>query len=50
MSNENTPTIHSGDKIEVAGQQFEVKALNFSHKDPVLIIEAHLVDYVEDDR
>ena len=50
MSNENTPTIHSGDKIEVAGQQFEVKALNFSHKNPVLIIEAHLVDYIEDDR
>jgi hypothetical protein len=42
--------INSGDIIEVAGEKFEVKAFNFSHKDPVMIVEAHLVDYIEDDR
>ncbi len=46
-STDNTTKITSGDIIEVAGEKFEVKSFDFSHKDPVLIIEAHLVDYVE---
>ena len=48
-SNDNVQQINSGAIIEVAGEKFEVKAIHFSHKDPVIIIEAHQVDYVEPD-
>lgn len=49
MKSTDTPvTIHTNDIIVVAGEKFTVKAINFSHEDPpVMIIEAHLVGYFE---